>query len=36
MKMQNEIPAPGAGTVVSLPVREGGKVMTGDTLAVIE
>jgi biotin carboxyl carrier protein len=36
MKMQNEIPSPGAGTVKEIPVEQGKTVMTGDVLVVIE
>ena len=36
MKMENEITAHRAGTVAELPVREGGAVAAGDTIARIE
>jgi biotin carboxyl carrier protein len=36
MKMQNEMKAPKAGTVVSIEVTEGATVNAGDVLAVIE
>ncbi len=36
MKMQNEMKAPKAGTVVSLSVAAGATVNAGDVLAVIE
>ena len=36
MKMQNEMKAPKAGTVVSLETKEGATVAAGDVLAVIE
>jgi biotin carboxyl carrier protein len=36
MKMQNEMKAPRAGKVRSLPVREGATVAAGDVLATIE
>ena len=36
MKMQNEMKAPKAGTVVSIDVQEGATVNAGDVLAVIE
>jgi len=35
MKMQNEIPAPAAGVVESVPVREGDAVTVHDILAVL-
>jgi acetyl-CoA/propionyl-CoA carboxylase biotin carboxyl carrier protein len=35
MKMENEIAAHKSGTVAELPIKEGGSVTTGDTLAVI-
>ena len=35
MKMENEIAAHKAGKVSELPIKEGGSVTTGDTLAVI-
>jgi acetyl-CoA/propionyl-CoA carboxylase biotin carboxyl carrier protein len=35
MKMENEITAHKAGKVAELPIKEGGSVTTGDTLAVI-
>ena len=35
MKMENEITAHKAGTIKELPIREGGSVGPGDTLAVI-
>ena len=36
MKMENEIAAHKSGTVAELPIKEGGSVTTGDTLAVIK
>ncbi len=36
MKMQNEMKAPKAGTVVTLNARDGATVNTGEVLAVIE
>jgi biotin carboxyl carrier protein len=36
MKMQNEVKAPKAGTVVELCVQEGQTINTGETLAVVE
>jgi acetyl-CoA/propionyl-CoA carboxylase biotin carboxyl carrier protein len=36
MKMENEITAHKAGKVAELPIKEGGSVTTGDTLAVIK
>ena len=36
MKMQNEMKAPKAGTVVSIEAQEGATVKAGDVLAVIE
>jgi len=36
MKMQNEMKAPKAGTVVSINADEGATVNAGDVLAVIE
>jgi biotin carboxyl carrier protein len=36
MKMQNEIKADKAGNVVSIPVRAGDAVSTGDVLAIVE
>ena len=36
MKMQNELRAPRAGTVASIPVREGDTVAAGEVLAIIE
>jgi biotin carboxyl carrier protein len=36
MKMQNEMKAPKAGTVVSIETKEGATVNAGDVLAVIE
>ena len=35
MKMQNEVKAAAAGTVLSVSVREGAAVAGGDTIAVI-
>jgi biotin carboxyl carrier protein len=35
MKMQNEIKAPRAGKVLSLPAREGATVAAGEVLATI-
>jgi acetyl-CoA/propionyl-CoA carboxylase, biotin carboxylase, biotin carboxyl carrier protein len=36
MKMENEITAHKAGTIKELPIKEGGSVTAGDTIAVIE
>ena len=36
MKMENEIFAHKAGKVAELPIKEGGSVTAGDTLAVIK
>jgi biotin carboxyl carrier protein len=36
MKMQNEMPSPKAGRVVSIAVKAGDAVATGQVLAVIE
>ena len=36
MKMENEITAHKAGKVAELPIKEGGSVTTGDTIAVIK
>ena len=36
MKMQNEMKAPKAGTVISIEAKEGATVNAGDVLAVIE
>jgi biotin carboxyl carrier protein len=36
MKMQNEIKAPKAGTVIALNIQPGATVNGGDVLAVIE
>src|SRR5688572_25755561 len=36
MKMENEITAHKAGKVAELPIKEGGAVTTGDTIAVIK
>jgi acetyl-CoA/propionyl-CoA carboxylase biotin carboxyl carrier protein len=35
MKMENEVTAHKAGTVTELPIKEGGSVIAGDTIAVI-
>ena len=35
MKMENEITAHKAGTIKELPIKEGGSVTAGDTIAVI-
>jgi len=35
MKMENEIQAPEAGTVASIPVTKGSSVNTGDLLVVL-
>lgn len=36
MKMQNEVRAPRAGTLASIPVKEGQAVNAGEVLAIIE
>ena len=35
MKMENEITAHKAGVIAELPIKEGGSVAAGDTLAII-
>ena len=36
MKMENEITAHKAGKIAELPIKEGGSVTAGDTIAVIK